>query len=107
MTIPRRSSRTARITRCGLTSLRTRPNSRPYRTNGAELLDSSRSDCMFLTWEWLHTWWAHLGQGKRLFIVTLRSRSQLVAIAPLVLTRAGVGPLTVPLLEFAGSGRIG
>jgi CelD/BcsL family acetyltransferase involved in cellulose biosynthesis len=77
------------------------------RDEWAELLASSRSDCMFLTWEWLHTWWTHLGQGKRLFIVTLRSRSQLVAIAPLVLRRAGLGPLTVPLLEFAGTGTIG
>jgi len=72
-----------------------------------ELLASSKSDSMFLTWEWLYTWWMHLGQSTRLFIITARSGSQLVAIAPLVLTRTGVGPLGVPLLESAGTGSIG
>ena len=23
------------------------------------LLEQSTSDCPFLTWEWLHTWWTH------------------------------------------------
>ncbi len=72
-----------------------------------ELLAASRSDCLFLTWEWLYTWWSHFGHGKRLFIVTVRSGSQLIAIAPLTVTRAGVGLVTVPVLEFAGTGNIG
>jgi CelD/BcsL family acetyltransferase involved in cellulose biosynthesis len=72
-----------------------------------ELLSASRSDSVFLTWEWLHTWWIHLGRGRSLFIVTVRSGSQLVAIAPLTMTRARVGPFTVPMLEFAGIGTIG
>jgi len=72
-----------------------------------ELLSSSRSDCLFLTWEWLHTWWTHFGHGKRLFIVTVRSGRQLVAIAPLTVTRAWAGVLAIPLLQFAGTGTIG
>jgi CelD/BcsL family acetyltransferase involved in cellulose biosynthesis len=72
-----------------------------------ELLSASRSNCVFLTWEWLHTWWIHLGRGRSLFIVTVRSGSQLVAVAPLTMTRGWVGPFTVPMLEFAGIGTIG
>ncbi|HEY3053342.1 MAG TPA: GNAT family N-acetyltransferase [Thermoanaerobaculia bacterium] len=72
-----------------------------------ELLASSRSDCLFLTWEWLHTWWVHLGQGKRLFIVTVRDGSGLVALAPLTMTRSWIGPIGVPVLELAGTGSIG
>jgi CelD/BcsL family acetyltransferase involved in cellulose biosynthesis len=73
------------------------------RDEWTELLASSRSDTLFLTWEWLHTWWIHFGQGKRLFIVTVRSQSQLVAIAPMTVRRTLIGPV----LEFAGTGTIG
>jgi CelD/BcsL family acetyltransferase involved in cellulose biosynthesis len=71
-----------------------------------ELLAASRSDSLFLTWEWVHSWWMHHGHARRLFIVTVRSGSQLIAIAPLTLRRAWVGPFAVPLLEFAGTGSI-
>jgi CelD/BcsL family acetyltransferase involved in cellulose biosynthesis len=77
------------------------------RDEWSELLASSRSDSLFLTWEWLHTWWTQFGRGRRLFIVTVRSGSRLVAIAPLTLGRVWVGPVTAPVLEFAGTGSIG
>jgi CelD/BcsL family acetyltransferase involved in cellulose biosynthesis len=77
------------------------------RDEWTELLASSSSDCLFLTWEWLHTWWIHFANHRRLFIVTVRSESQLVAIAPLTSRRIWVGPLAVPILEFAGTGTIG
>src|SRR5262245_12187809 len=37
------------------------------------LLESSTSNCVFLTHEWLSTWWKHLAHG-RLRIVTARDR---------------------------------
>src|SRR5207245_5272247 len=77
------------------------------RSEWSELLASSSSDCLFLTWEWLHTWWRHLGKERRLFIVTVRSASQLIAIAPFTSDRAWIGPLSIPRLEFAGSGTVG
>jgi CelD/BcsL family acetyltransferase involved in cellulose biosynthesis len=36
----------------------------------------------FLTWEWMTTWWRHVGIGSELFIVTVRDDDGLVAIAP-------------------------
>jgi CelD/BcsL family acetyltransferase involved in cellulose biosynthesis len=77
------------------------------RAEWGELLASSGSDCLFLTWEWLYTWWLHVARHRRLFIVTVRSESQLIAIAPLISTRVWIGPFAVRLLEFAGSGTIG
>ena len=77
------------------------------RDEWTELLRSSSSDCIFLTWEWLHTWWKHFGRNRRLFIVTVRSGSELIAIAPLTSRRTWVGPLVLPVLEFAGTGTIG
>ena len=73
-----------------------------------ELLRASRSESLFLTWEWLWTWWKHLSDGRRLRLVTLRCGRELIAIAPLA-----VRPLRVRRLlpfravEFLGSGIIG
>jgi len=72
------------------------------------LLASSRSDCLFLTWEWLFTWWKHLGGRRRLSILALRSAGELIAIAPLALRPPDYGRLA-PLraLEFLGTGSAG
>lgn len=67
-----------------------------------QLLTSSRADCLFLTWEWLHTWWSHLGEGRSLFIVTVRHGGKLIALAPLTISR--VWPRTC---EFLGIGSVG
>ena len=74
------------------------------RNEWTALLASSRSDCVFLTWEWLHTWWRHLGDGRRLFIVTMRNGSKLTAIAPLMISRAS---FSMRSLEFLGTGSVG
>lgn len=72
-----------------------------------ELLSSSTSDCLFLRWEWLYTWWRHFGHDKRLLIITVRSGSRLIAIAPLTVTGPRLDPFPFPLVEFAGAGSIG
>src|SRR5688572_14563524 len=74
------------------------------RAEWTELLASSRSDSLFLTWEWLHSWWSHFSQERRLFIVTARIGSKLVGIAPLVMTKRAFAS---PFLELAGTGSIG
>ena len=50
------------------------------------LLRASASDCPFLTWEWLHTWWTHLGGSSRLRIAAVRAGQELVALAPFRVT---------------------
>jgi CelD/BcsL family acetyltransferase involved in cellulose biosynthesis len=77
------------------------------RNDWNELLASSRADCLFLTWEWLHTWWTHLGEGRRLFIVTVRCDSRLIAVAPLTMSRAWPPPFSMRTLEFLGTGSVG
>ena len=39
-----------------------------------DLLESSASQCLFLTWEWLHTWWKHLAADRQLSILAVRMR---------------------------------
>ena len=73
-----------------------------------DLLADSDADVPFLTWEWLYTWWTHLSLGRRLCILAVRRGGTLVAIAPLAARRRGLsGLLTLPTLEFLGTGHVG
>lgn len=57
---------------------------------------------VFLTWEWLATWWRHLGvrhPGARLHVVTVRDGDGLVLAAPLFRAEWGYGPLRAPVLH--------
>jgi CelD/BcsL family acetyltransferase involved in cellulose biosynthesis len=47
---------------------------------------------VYLTWEWVHTWWTHFGEGNELHVVVVRDDDGIVAIAPLQRSRLGVGP---------------
>lgn len=72
------------------------------------ILDTSSCDCLFLTWEWLFTWWKHLSDGRRLCIFTVRYGEELVAIAPLAARPRRLRCLSMfPALEFLGMGSVG
>lgn len=66
------------------------------------LLEHSAADCLFLTWEWLFTWWTHLSAGARLHLLVVRSGRELIAIAPLLLRRRRALEAPFPVLEFLG-----
>src|SRR5512140_2391332 len=73
-----------------------------------QLLASSASDCVFLTWDWLRTWWTHLGARRRLRIVTVRKEGRLIALAPLAVRPGSLRRLfPFPAVEFLGSGTVG
>jgi CelD/BcsL family acetyltransferase involved in cellulose biosynthesis len=71
------------------------------------LLESSTSDCIFLTHEWLATWWKHLAAGRRLSILTIRDQGELVAVLPLAKRAPQYARMMPQTLEFLGSGIIG
>lgn len=78
------------------------------REEWTDLLRDSSSDCLFLTWEWLSTWWRHLSRDRRLFVPIARDRGRLVALAPLVVRPPGISSvLPFPALEFMGGGSVG
>lgn len=57
---------------------------------------------VFLTWEWLDTWWRHLGarhSDAHLHVVTIRDADGLVLAAPLFRAQWGYGPLRAPVLH--------
>ncbi|HEY6362988.1 MAG TPA: GNAT family N-acetyltransferase [Vicinamibacterales bacterium] len=69
------------------------------------LLRSSGADGPFLTWEWLHTWWKHLRGTSALRIFTVRAGDELIAVAPLRVSRGTLAWFTQ--LEFLGTGHAG
>jgi CelD/BcsL family acetyltransferase involved in cellulose biosynthesis len=78
------------------------------RAEWTELLRASDADCLFLTWEWLYTWWYHLAGRRRLHIVVLRSGGDLLAIAPVAVRDHRVASLLpLPTLQFLGTGAVG
>jgi CelD/BcsL family acetyltransferase involved in cellulose biosynthesis len=51
------------------------------------LLQRSRFDTIFLTWEWQETWWRHLGAARgTLYLLAARQDGRLIAILPFYLT---------------------
>jgi CelD/BcsL family acetyltransferase involved in cellulose biosynthesis len=72
------------------------------------LLGESPADGMFLTWDWVVSWWRHLSRDRKLFLATVRSGGELLAAAPLALRLPGLhSALPLPHLEFIGSGSVG
>lgn len=70
------------------------------------LLKESESDNVFLTWEWLYTWWDIYGKTSELNIIVVRDPSGgLVGIAPFKISmRKSLGIGRVRVLEFIGCG---
>jgi CelD/BcsL family acetyltransferase involved in cellulose biosynthesis len=70
-----------------------------------DLLERSRSQSVFLTWEWLYAWWRHFGAGFDLRIVAVRREGRLVGIGPFCVSPTWRWmPLRV--LTFLGTTRV-
>jgi CelD/BcsL family acetyltransferase involved in cellulose biosynthesis len=70
------------------------------------LLQRSRSNNMFLTFEWVSTWWGVYGDGSQLHVLTARDREgRLVGLAPLKIVVRGIPALwRLTTVEFIGHG---
>lgn len=56
---------------------------------------------VFLSWEWMATWWRHWGVGHQLLVVTVRNGSgRLIAVAPFYIRRSRFGTLGPRALRF-------
>jgi CelD/BcsL family acetyltransferase involved in cellulose biosynthesis len=69
------------------------------------LLEKSRVNTnIFLTWEWLSTWWKHFGKGRKPLILLVEDEQKVLAVAPLMLSEYKL-PLIGKMqrVEFIGS----
>jgi serine acetyltransferase/CelD/BcsL family acetyltransferase involved in cellulose biosynthesis len=74
-----------------------------------DLLEHSNQDCLFLTPEWLTTWWRCFERDEwTLRLVTVRRQSKLLGIAPFFSRpRTFGGLMTFESTEFLGTGVVG
>lgn len=68
-----------------------------------DVLRKSKDNEVFLTWEWLSTWWKHYGKEKELMILLAEDGEKIVAIAPLVYSIYKLFGLGLRKMEFLGT----
>lgn len=64
---------------------------------------SKDNNPIYLTHEWLLTWWKHFGEGKKLNILLIEKEGQLIGIVPLMRTEYRIGLINIHALETIGS----
>ena len=69
-----------------------------------QVLKKSESNNIFLTWEWISTWWRHFGEGRKPLILLLKKEGNIIGIAPLMYTRQRIKFLNLGIIEFIGTG---
>lgn len=68
-----------------------------------KVLDRSKNKNVFLTWEYLSTYWKHFGKDKKLRVLCIEDNGNVAAIAPLRQTRYRLlGPLGYSVVEPLG-----
>jgi CelD/BcsL family acetyltransferase involved in cellulose biosynthesis len=70
------------------------------------LLTNSTANNIFLTWEWISTWWKIYKENFELYLITVRDKeANLVGIGPFKVTKRKFLRLRdISVLEFLGSG---
>lgn len=76
------------------------------KTDWNHLLRDSRANTIFLTWEWMSTWWTVYGHNYQLYLLTAEnSDGQLLGVAPLKISnRKYFFKRKISTLEFIGFG---
>ncbi|MFQ5786959.1 MAG: GNAT family N-acetyltransferase [Thermodesulfobacteriota bacterium] len=69
------------------------------------LLKGSKSDTVFLTWEWMYIWWECFQKNKKLFILAVYGENEeLVGIAPLCMDKKEIAGFPVmDYIRFLGT----
>ncbi len=68
-----------------------------------DLLDSSKDNHVFMTWEWLTTWWKHYGSDRKLILLIVEDNKKVLAAAPLMETTYRLFGLKLRNIEFVGT----
>jgi CelD/BcsL family acetyltransferase involved in cellulose biosynthesis len=63
------------------------------------LLRDSDDNNIFLTWEWLFTWWQHYGSNKKLRIFLIKEEDRIIGIAPFMQSKYQKGIINIDLME--------
>lgn len=58
---------------------------------------------IYMTYDWVKTWWDFYGQGKELRLFIFRHRRKVVALFPIFIERFGFGPISLRLARLIGA----
>jgi len=65
-----------------------------------DLLGRNETDVIFLTYEWLHTWWRIYGHDRRLYILAVEDDDQTVGLAPLMQSGGVIRFIGTPNIDY-------
>ncbi|HAZ09628.1 MAG TPA: hypothetical protein DCY56_00770 [Candidatus Omnitrophica bacterium] len=71
--------------------------------NWGYLLKESGVDNIFLSFDWILTWWRCFSRGNSLFVLKIMDKDQLIGIAPLMIRRHTFFGLPVRTIYFIGT----
>jgi len=71
------------------------------------LLRNSPENNPFMTFEWLSTWWDVFGEGKKLCVLLVEDREELVAIAPFYSHTRRIAGVSLREICLLGNQRVG
>jgi|GEM_PF-342685 CelD/BcsL family acetyltransferase involved in cellulose biosynthesis len=58
---------------------------------------------VYMTWDWLRTWWEFYGNGCRLRLMIFLKDGEIVGLLPLYLQRLGLRPLQLTIARLVGA----
>ena len=73
------------------------------RSQWNHVLGNSEDNNVFLTWEWLSTWWRHYGKGRELVRLLALEEENILAVAPLMFSSYEFFGFKLKKLEFLGA----
>ena len=73
------------------------------RTEWDFALQRSLDKNIFLTWEWLSSWWRHYGDKRRFILVAVSGNEKILAAAPLMSSKYKLYGLKLGKMEFSGT----
>jgi CelD/BcsL family acetyltransferase involved in cellulose biosynthesis len=94
----------ARAPSLTLTTITSMDHLRELEPEWNQLLRSSSANTVFLTWEWIATWWSVYGKSASLNVLVALDNGMLVGIAPLKRVVVRVLGQEFDRIEFIGSG---
>ncbi|MCJ7523041.1 MAG: hypothetical protein MUP21_12620, partial [Dehalococcoidia bacterium] len=62
-----------------------------------------KDSSIYLTHEWLSTWWKYFGKGKKLNILLVEKARRVIGIVPLMRTEYKIGLVGMHFLETIGA----
>lgn len=58
---------------------------------------------IYMTWDWLRTWWAFYGQGCALRLLVFRREGEIIGLLPLYLQQLGLPPFHLTVARLVGA----